>query len=93
MSDSPLPPLCENETDIAEGNESEFDQDIVQAMANFASSKPPPAAFRAFKKCKSATFALDGTLYTIGMFFNFLQVQYPIILISSIIYNGILFSC
>lgn len=44
--------------------ESDIKREITEAIANFKT--PPPAAFRAFKKCKSATFSLDGTLYTIG---------------------------
>ena len=64
MSESKdLSPVADTDTDIK--------KEITEAMSNFP--KPPPAAFRAFKKCKSATFSLDGTLYTIGKLINYLH--------------------
>ena len=52
-----LSPSTDTDTDIK--------KEITEAVANFPTA--PPAAFRAFKQSKSATFSLDGTLYTIGM--------------------------
>ena len=48
----------EDSKEGAEGPPKEIDPGV----------RPRPFAPRVFKKCKSATFTLDGTSYTIGKF-------------------------
>lgn len=69
-------------SDETKQNQQERHQSSTTSTAPSSSPSTSSASFAAklFKKCKSATFQIDGATYTIGMFISFI-VNYPTIIV------------